>query len=82
MTIPPNADTDPAESGRSERFANQALASEYLKSEIDGLGSEVYRVPEETDHEIAALRPAGMGIDIDVLAVRQEESLHSWHLGT
>jgi len=63
-------------------LANQALASEYLKSEIENLGAQVDRVPEEIDRKIAALKLAGMGIEIDVPAAHQEEYLSSWHLGT
>ena len=63
-------------------FANQALASEYLKKEVAGFERRVYRVPEEIDREIAALKLNGMGIRIDVLTAEQEEYLSSWHLGT
>ena len=63
-------------------FANQALASEYLKSEIDSLGSQVNRVHEDIDRKIASLKLAGMEIEIDVLTARQAEYLGSWHLGT
>jgi adenosylhomocysteinase len=63
-------------------FANQALASEYLLGHRAELENQVYRVPEKLDREIAALKLAGMGIEIDTLTPEQEEYLASWHMGT
>jgi adenosylhomocysteinase len=63
-------------------FANQALASEYLLGNHESLERKVYRVPEEIDREIASLKLAAMGIEIDTLTEKQERYLASWHLGT
>jgi adenosylhomocysteinase len=63
-------------------FANQALAAEYLLEMKGQLERRVYRIPEEVDREIAALKLRGMGLEIDVLTPEQEEYLSSWHLGT
>ena len=63
-------------------FANQALASEYLLIRRDELKNEVYRIPEDIDGEIAALKLKGMGIEIDVLTPEQERYLSSWTMGT
>jgi len=63
-------------------FANQALASEYLLEQGGGLDRDVYRIPEEIDEEIASLKLAGMGIEIDVLTPEQERYLSSWTMGT
>ncbi len=63
-------------------FANQALASEYLVKEGKNLEPRVYRVPEEIDREIAALKLSAMKIDIDVLTPEQEHYLTSWEAGT
>lgn len=59
-------------------FANQALASEFLAKEGKNLENKVYRVPEEIDREIAALKLAAMGITIDQLTPEQQKYLTSW----
>ena len=63
-------------------FANQALASAYLVREGRSLERRVYRVPEEIDREIARLKLAAMGIEIDRLSAEQEAYLTSWEGGT
>jgi adenosylhomocysteinase len=59
-------------------FANQALAAEYIVREGASLENRVYRVPEEIDREIAALKLQAMGIAIDELTAEQDKYLHSW----
>src|SRR5438876_8284265 len=63
-------------------FANQALSAEYLVSNAASLERRVYPVPEETDLEIARLKLATMGIDIDELTDEQAKYLASWDEGT
>ncbi|MFL5760367.1 MAG: adenosylhomocysteinase [Thermomicrobiales bacterium] len=63
-------------------FANQALASGYLVREGQSLEARVYTVPEEIDREIARLKLASMGIEIDGLTEAQEIYLNSWEAGT
>jgi adenosylhomocysteinase len=63
-------------------FANQALASEYLLEKQGRLERKVYRIPEKIDREIATLKLAGMGVNIDELTPEQEKYLSSWTLGT
>jgi adenosylhomocysteinase len=63
-------------------FANQALAAEYLAAEAASLTPGVYPVPAEIDEDIAELKLATMGIDIDILTEEQEAYLHSWQEGT
>jgi adenosylhomocysteinase len=63
-------------------FANQALAAEYLLSHREELDNEVYGVPEDIDREIARLKLASMGVDIDVLTEEQQIYLNSWTEGT
>ncbi len=46
------------------------------------LERKVYPVPEEIDNEIARLKLATMGIDIDRLTEEQEKYLASWDEGT
>jgi adenosylhomocysteinase len=63
-------------------FANQALCSEYMIKHAANLKKQVYRVPTLIDKEIARLKLASMGIQVDVLTEEQEKYLHSWEMGT
>ena len=63
-------------------FANQALAAAYLVRQGAQLEPKVYRVPEDIDREIARLKLAAMGIEIDHLTPEQERYLTSWEGGT
>jgi adenosylhomocysteinase len=46
------------------------------------LERKVYSVPEEIDNEIARLKLATMGIEIDQLTEEQTKYLDSWNEGT
>jgi adenosylhomocysteinase len=63
-------------------FANQALSAEYMVANAASLERRVYPVPEEIDKEIARLKLATMGIDIDQLTEEQATYLASWDEGT
>jgi adenosylhomocysteinase len=63
-------------------FANQALCAEFLALREKKLPPGVHAVPEEIDREIAKLKLAAMGIDIDTLTPEQEAYLASWESGT
>jgi adenosylhomocysteinase len=63
-------------------FANQALSAEYMVANATSLERRVYPVPEEIDQEIARLKLATMGIDIDQLTEEQATYLASWDEGT
>jgi adenosylhomocysteinase len=63
-------------------FANQALGIEYAVQHAGELESRVYPVPVEIDKEIARLKLATMGIEIDVLTEEQAKYLASWDEGT
>jgi adenosylhomocysteinase len=63
-------------------FANQALSAEYLVKHGRSLKKQVYPVPAAIDKEIARLKLAGMGVDIDRLTKEQEQYLASWEMGT
>ncbi|MCK9487627.1 MAG: adenosylhomocysteinase [Dehalococcoidia bacterium] len=63
-------------------FANQALCAEYMVDQHQNLENQVYDVPREIDDEIARLKLAAMGIEIDTLTPEQEHYLNSWELGT
>jgi adenosylhomocysteinase len=63
-------------------FANQALSAEYMVANAASLERRVYPVPEEIDQEIARLKLATMGIEIDHLTEEQANYLASWDEGT
>ena len=63
-------------------FANQALSMEYLSKEHKNLDNKVYPVPVPIDQEIARLKLASMGVEIDTLTPEQEKYLSSWEIGT
>jgi len=62
-------------------FADQALSLEWL-SRQDRLEVRVHDVPAELDAEVARVKLATMGVDIDSLTPAQERYLHSWTEGT
>jgi adenosylhomocysteinase len=63
-------------------FANQALSAEWVVANGASLERRVYDVPKEIDREIAILKLATMGIDIDRLTDEQAKYLASWDEGT
>jgi adenosylhomocysteinase len=63
-------------------FANQALAAEHVVKAHSYLEKKVYPVPEEIDKEIARLKLASRGVQIDTLTDKQREYLTSWDQGT
>ncbi|MFH1932502.1 MAG: adenosylhomocysteinase [Pseudomonadota bacterium] len=63
-------------------FANQALSAEYMANEHTKMVKKVYPVPQDIDEEIARLKLASMGIEIDTLTPEQEKYLSSWEMGT
>ena len=63
-------------------FANQALACEYLAGHRSELQVRVYDVPGDIDAEVARLKLAAMGVEIDALSAEQRTYLSSWESGT
>jgi len=63
-------------------FANQALSTEYIAMQEQRLPVDVYDVPEDIDKEVARLKLASMGIEIDTLTDEQKKYLSSWEEGT
>ncbi len=63
-------------------FANQALGAEYIVKNAEKMEGKVYLLPKEVDQEIARLKLASMGIEIDVLTEEQIKYLSSWQTGT
>jgi len=62
-------------------FANQALSLEWLVKNR-GLEVAVYPVPEDIDKEVARLKLASLGVEIDTLTPEQIAYLTSWQVGT
>jgi len=63
-------------------FSNQALSAEWLVRHRGQLEPKVYRLPDEIDRKIAALKLASRGIRIDRLTPEQKAYLASWEVGT
>ncbi len=63
-------------------FANQALCAEFMVRRHGGLERAVYSVPTDIDEQVALLKLAAMGIEIDALTDEQRKYLASWESGT
>lgn len=63
-------------------FANQALGSEWIANNHQKLSNEVHQLPADVDQEIATLKLAAMGINIDTLTEEQRKYLSTWQVGT
>jgi adenosylhomocysteinase len=63
-------------------FANQALSVEWIVQEARGLDAKVYDVPKDIDAEVARLKLAAMGVDLDQLTEEQKAYSEEWQLGT
>jgi adenosylhomocysteinase len=63
-------------------FANQALGAEYMLLNGKDLKAQVYTIPEDIDKEIARLKLAAMGVNIDTLTPEQNHYLNQWQEGT
>jgi adenosylhomocysteinase len=59
-------------------FALQALCVEELVRRAGGLGPGVHPVPDAIDREVARLKLAALGVEIDALTPAQEEYLDVW----
>jgi adenosylhomocysteinase len=63
-------------------FANQALCAEHVAKHHGELERRVYTVPRELDDEVARLKLASLGMEIDSLTDEQRRYLASWDEGT
>jgi adenosylhomocysteinase len=63
-------------------FANQAMSCVHLAQHGRELTKAVHSVPREIDEEIARLKLAAMGVEIDALTPEQEKYLAAWEEGT
>lgn len=63
-------------------FADQALSVEWVARNAAGLERRVYEVPDEIDREVARVKLATLGMEIDALTPEQQAYLSSWQEGT
>jgi adenosylhomocysteinase len=63
-------------------FANQALVVEYLARRGREIEPMVHPVPQAIDEEVARLKLAALGIQVDELTEEQQRYLASWQEGT
>lgn len=63
-------------------FANQALCAEYMLAHAKDLEPACYDVPEDIDSEIAKVKLATLGVEIDELTEEQFKYMNSWEMGT
>ena len=63
-------------------FANQALSAEHLARKSKDIKIGLYPVPVEIDREVARLKLAASGTEIDTLTDEQSRYLSSWEQGT
>jgi adenosylhomocysteinase len=63
-------------------FANQALGLEWLRAHVSELEPKVYPIPDEIDRDVARLKLASMGINIEPMTVEQKAYSESWESGT
>lgn len=63
-------------------FANQALGAEFIVKNAKNMENTVHVLPYSLDSEIARLKLASMGVEIDTLTPEQVKYLSSWQSGT
>ena len=63
-------------------FANQALCAEYVAAHHAELEDRVYVVPEAIDAEVARLKLAALGIELEPMTPEQAAYVASWQHGT
>src|SRR6185312_775974 len=63
-------------------FANQALSAEYVARHHAELEPRVYNVPESIDAEVARLKLAALGIELEPMTPEQVAYVTSWQHGT
>ena len=61
---------------------NQALSAEYVAAHHAELEPKVYVVPEAIDAEVARLKLAALGIELEPMTSEQAAYVASWQHGT
>lgn len=62
-------------------FALQALSAKYVLESGQNLGGKVYKVPEDIDKKVAAIKLKSLNTSLDKLTPEQEEYLYGWEHG-
>lgn len=62
-------------------FALQALSAKYILENGQNLNNKVYKVTEEIDKRVAAIKLKSLNTSIDKLTPEQEEYLYGWEHG-
>jgi adenosylhomocysteinase len=65
-----------------QSFAVQAVSVRELVEEQEGYEPGVHEVPDDLDREVAEIKLAAEGIEIDQLSAEQQAYLESWQHGT
>jgi len=63
-------------------FADQALTAEWLVANAQDLAPGVHDVPTDIDKDVARLKLASMGVELDRLTDAQSQYLSSWQHGS
>jgi adenosylhomocysteinase len=63
-------------------FSFQALCTEYLITHLGDLAPVVLDVPADIDRQVAELKVAALGIELDQLSPEQSAYLRSCEAGT
>ena len=63
-------------------FANQALCAEYIARQETRLPVDVHTVPSDIDKEVARLKLAALGIELEPMTPEQAAYVSSWQHGT
>jgi adenosylhomocysteinase len=63
-------------------FANQALAAEYVAQHHAELENRVYGVPPAIDADVARLKLAAFGVELDAMTAEQAAYVTAWKQGT
>jgi adenosylhomocysteinase len=63
-------------------FATQALTVRWVVGNGLSLSPQVHAVPKEVEEQVASLKLASMGIQLDRLTAEQKRYLASWEFGT
>lgn len=63
-------------------FSDQAIAAEWIIQNAETLKSQVYRLPQELDEEVARLKLEAMSGALEPITDEQADYLSSWQHGT
>jgi adenosylhomocysteinase len=65
-----------------QSFGVQAVTVRELVANADAYGAGVHEVPDDLDREVAEIKLAADGVEIDELTAEQADYMESWQHGT